>query len=256
MIFDNHMHTEFSFDSEMKVKDAIAKADKLGMGIVFTEHFDYDYPGEEDFTFPPEAYMEAYSPFRCDHLRLGVEIGMTKESREVNKQFINKAPFDLVIGSIHLLNGRDIYFPDFYRNRSKEDVYRTYFTAMAEEAAVQDIDVLGHIDYMARYAPYAEPKLDYKCFKEEIDEVLRIILDRGIIIELNSRRLGDRQALEELTPIYSRYREMGGKYVTIGSDAHTADAIGANFNTALDFIETVGLRQVTFCERKLQIVAP
>lgn len=255
MIFDNHMHTEFSFDSEMKAKDAIATADRLGLGIVFTEHFDYDYPGEEDFTFSPEKYMEAYSPLRGDRLRLGVEIGMTRESREANKQFVKQVPFDLVIGSIHLLDNKDIYFPEFYKDRKKEEVYLTYFTAMAEEAAVQDIDVLGHIDYMARYAPYGEPKIDYGSFREAIDKVLRTILDRGIVMELNSRRLGDGHAVEELIPIYRRYKELGGRYVTIGSDAHTADAVGAHFKTALDFIGAVGLQPVAFTGRKLQTIA-
>lgn len=256
MIFDSHMHTEFSFDSEMKAEDAIARANALGLGLVFTEHFDYGFPGEEDCTFSPGKYMETYAQFRGGSLRLGVEIGMSKEARDANKEFINRAPFDMVIGSIHMVDGMDIYYPEFYDGRTKEDVYYAYFALMAEEAAIQDMDVLGHIDYMARYAPYDAPKLDYMGFKDEIDRVLRTILDRGIVMELNSRRLGDKQALEELAPIYSRYRELGGMYVTIGSDAHTADAVGINFRTALDFIDSLGLQQVTFWERKLQSVAP
>ena len=254
MIFDSHMHTEFSFDSEMKAEDAIARAHKLGLGLVFTEHFDYGFPGEEDCSFSPDEYMKSYSRFRCDSLRLGVEVGMTKEAREANREFINQAPFDMVIGSIHMVEGMDIYYPEFYNGRTKDDVYGAYFAAMAEEADIQDMDVLGHIDYMARYAPYGVPKLDYMGFKDEIDKILQIILDRGIVMEVNSRSLGDKQTLEELAPIYSRYREMGGRYVTIGSDAHTADAVGINFRTALAFVESLGLQQVTFWERKLQII--
>lgn len=256
MIFDSHMHTEFSFDSEMKAEDAIARANELGLGLVFTEHFDYGFPGEEDCTFSPNKYMETYAKFRCDSLRLGVEVGMTKEARDANKEFISQAPFDMVIGSIHMVDGMDIYYPEFYHGKSKEEAYGAYFATMAEEAAIQDMDVLGHIDYIARYAPYSEPKFDYKGFKDEIDKILRIILDRGIVMELNSRRIGNHQAIEELTPIYRRYRDMGGRYVTIGSDAHTVEAVGMNFNPALDFIESLGLQQVTFYERKLQIVAP
>ena len=53
MIFDSHSHTEFSGDSEMKGKDALKAAAKQGLGLVFTEHLDFDYPGDIDFTFDP-----------------------------------------------------------------------------------------------------------------------------------------------------------------------------------------------------------
>ena len=44
MYFDSHVHTEFSADSEMKAADALREAAKQGLGLVFTEHLDYDYP--------------------------------------------------------------------------------------------------------------------------------------------------------------------------------------------------------------------
>ena len=57
MLFDSHMHTKFSADSEMSAIAAIEKAKKLNIGIVFTEHFDYNLPGDIDFTFVPEDYF-------------------------------------------------------------------------------------------------------------------------------------------------------------------------------------------------------
>ena len=44
MYFDSHIHTEFSADSEMKAAEALREAEKQGLGLVFTEHLDYDYP--------------------------------------------------------------------------------------------------------------------------------------------------------------------------------------------------------------------
>ena len=57
MYFDSHIHTEFSADSEMKAQDALHEAERQGLGLVFTEHLDYDYvvDGVEEFTFDPEA---------------------------------------------------------------------------------------------------------------------------------------------------------------------------------------------------------
>ena len=39
MIYDSHIHTEFSADSEMKIAEALAAAGTQGYGLVLTEHF-------------------------------------------------------------------------------------------------------------------------------------------------------------------------------------------------------------------------
>ncbi len=238
----------------MQAEEALEQRKALGLGLVFTEHYDYGFEGDLDFTFSPEDYWRSYEPLRGDFLRLGVELGMTFESREANRAFLQGAPFDQVIGSIHLIGGKDIYYRETYGERTKEDFYREYYRCMAEEAAVQDIDVLGHIDYIARYAPYEDPEPDYGSFRKEIDEVLRVITERGIVLELNTRRLESRRALKELAPVFYRYKEMGGQFVTLGSDAHKKEQIGMNFARAVDFTEAMGLSVVTFCKRECQKV--
>ena len=253
MIFDSHIHTKYSADSEMLAADVIARAQSLGFGVVFTEHFDYDIPGDADFTFVPEDYWREYEPLRSESVRLGVEVGMEEIARQPAADFIKRAPFDLVIGSIHLLDRLDIYYPDFYIGKDKATAYHKYFAAMAEEAEVGDFDVLAHVDYICRAAPYDDPEIDYATFKEDIDKVLKIVVEREKVLELNTRRLNTRRGLKEFVPIYSRYKELGGKYVTIGSDAHKVEAIGNYFDIAIDFVNELDLTIVTFCKRQLEI---
>ncbi|RGS73722.1 histidinol-phosphatase HisJ family protein [Mitsuokella sp. AF21-1AC] len=253
MIFDSHSHTAFSADSEMRAQDALKNAQERGVGIVFTEHLDLDYPGELDFTFDPHAYWQAYEPLRGEGVRLGVEIGMWEQTRERSAAFAKEVPFDLVIGAIHLVDGDDIYYPEFYAGRQKAEVYHRYYEQMAENLRRHDfVDVLAHIDYIARYAPYDNPEISYGDFREDIDDVLRAVIETGTVLELNTRRLGSRRALKELVPVYQRYRELGGRYVTVGSDAHTADAVACHFHTAEELVDTLGLQIVTFCSRQLE----
>ena len=253
MIFDSHSHTSFSADSDMTAEDALKAAREQGIGIVFTEHLDVDFPGELDFSFDPAAYWKQYEPLRGDNLHLGIEVGMQAGTAEASRAFVTRAPFDLVIGSVHLLRGIDIYEKECFEGREKDELYREYFRTMAEMIACHDfIDVLGHIDYIARTAPYENPELSYGAFADEIDAVLRTAVAQGVVLELNTRRLGSRRALKELAPIYARYHELGGRYVTLGSDAHGADAIGANFAAAEDFARAMGLSIVTFFARKME----
>ena len=178
---------------------------------------------------------------------------MRKSAREANADFLTQADFDLVIGSIHLVDDMDIYYPDFYADKDKETAYRKYFEQMAEEAAVADYDVLGHIDYISRNAPYDDPEIDYPTFAAQIDKVLSIVVERDKILEINTRRFYSNYSIAMLVPIFKKYLELGGRYVTIGSDAHNVATIGSYFDRALRFVKEFDLIPVTFCERNLEL---
>ncbi len=251
MLFDSHIHTEFSADSEMKARDALARAEALGIGLVFTEHIDFSYQGKLSFIFSPEEYWAAYEPLRGERLSLGVELGMVPGELDMAKEFLARAPFDEVIGSIHLIDGGDIYEPSTYEGKTQTEVYRRYFTLMRDMVRQNPyIDTLAHIDYIARYAPYEQSSIVYADWQEEIDEVLRALIETDTAIEINTRRFDDRLAMKELAPIYRRYAELGGQYVTIGSDAHRSENVGAYLALAAQMAEAYDLSAVTFCGRK------
>ena len=252
MLFDSHTHTKFSADSKMLAKDAILRAENLKIGIIFTEHFDEELEG--NFKFNPAEYMNEYKKFRGDKVKLGVEVGMTKTAREINKNFVESADFDEVIGSIHMLDGEDIYHKEYFIGKDKNSVYTNYFKVMAQEAEIQDFDVLGHIDYICRAATYDDTSIDYDRFKAEIDKVLKIVVEREKVLELNTRRLHSKEVFVELKSVYESYKKLGGRYVTIGSDAHRAEVVGNYFDDAVKFIEEIGLSVVTFKQRKIQIL--
>ena len=243
------MHTKFSADSEMLAAEAIDRAASLNLGVVFTEHFDYGLElNGKSFTFDAATYMSEYKNLRGDKVRLGVEVGLRESARVANENFLTQADFDFVIGSIHLVDDLDIYYPD----KDKATAYKKYFEQMAAEIAVADFDALGHIDYICRAAPYDNPEIDYPTFAAQIDAVLKIVVEREKVLELNTRRFYSARAVEELVPVYRKYRELGGRYVTIGSDAHKVAAVGNYFERALKFARELDLTPVTFCERKLE----
>ena len=253
MYFDGHIHTKYSGDSEMAGLDAYQAARNKGMGLVFTEHIDFNYPGEKNiFTFDPQKYMDEYGALRGMYLLLGVEIGLGEECLVETKAFSEKAKFDQVIGSIHIVDGFDIYEKAYYEGKTKQDAYGRYLKLM--EAMVRKnpyIDVLGHIDYICRYAPYENPGLCYEEFKQEIDAVLKAAIETNTVMEINTRRFGDEEVFDELKPIYSRYKELGGQYVTLGSDAHNKESVGAYLEKADELAKVCGLEPVIFYERQL-----
>lgn len=250
-MFDCHVHTRFSTDSKMSVEDALKRASDLNLGLIVTEHMDLKYPDEGKFTFNPEEYFNEYSKYRNDKLLLGVEMGIREDCLEENKILAQSYGFDYIIGSVHVVDNIDIYESVFYEGRDKKEVYLQYLNAMLESIKKHDfIDSLGHIDYIARYARFDDNEIYYRDFAEKIDEILKILIQNEKAMEINTRRIGKPGVVEALIQIYKRYYELGGRIVTIGSDSHISEHIGANFSAAEEMADMCNLKIVYYKERK------
>ena len=157
IITDFHTHTSFSGDCNTPMEDMIKKAISLGMShLCFTEHFDPDYPVREgetlDFSLNTDEYRKTFLDYKEKYgkqitLLWGVELGLQTHIFPMLREFVHNHPFDFVIASSHLCNGGDPYYPDFFENRSEDEVYEEYFTCMLENVkAFQDYDIYGHLD--------------------------------------------------------------------------------------------------------------
>jgi histidinol-phosphatase (PHP family) len=256
MLFDSHMHTRFSTDSKMDIEAAIKRAGELNIGIITTEHMDLNYPIPNEFKFDPDKYFKEYAKYRNDKVLLGIELGMIPDSVSDNRKLIESYPFDYVIGSIHLVDNNDLFYDDFYTNRSKNEAYEDYFRYMLQCIKSHNfIDSLGHIDYIARYAKYEDKEIYYEDFTEYIDEILKAIALNGKPIELNTRRLKDSTVVKNLKKIYKRFYDLGGRTITIGSDSHNIDSIASNFDVAKAMAESCNLKIVYFKERKPEYIS-
>ena len=254
MIFDSHLHTKFSADSQMEIKDAIAAADRENIGLVLTEHLDFDFPADDLFEFDPHAYMNEYAPYRSDKLYLGVEVGMQEHTKEQSLEFIKKVDFDQVICSLHILDKQDLYYKSCYEHKDKQSVYTNYLSSMAKLIAIHDFaDILGHIDYICRYAPYNSADITLSDYQDLVDNIWQTILNKNIIPELNTRRFNNSNNIPALLKLYERYANLGGKYVSIGSDAHTPENVGYKLREAVDFLDKYNLKPVYFVNRQMKL---
>ena len=252
-MFDTHLHTEFSIDSQMTLKEAMESAQSKGLGIIVTEHLDIEYPeNPDDFIFDIDEYFAAFEQFRSDKVLLGVELGLRTECNEKNEEIIKDKNFDEIIGSIHVVDGMDIYRKSFTTNIEKKHSYGKYFAAMLDcIASFDDFDTLGHVDYICRYAAYDDPEIYLEDFYDEWTSICRALIEKEKVLELNTRRLDNRFAVEKLVPLYKHYKILGGKYITIGSDAHKTIDVGKEFSFAHDLADNIGLKPVYFKNRKM-----
>ncbi len=253
---DFHMHTRFSTDSKTPVREMIEQAAKCGLKtICITDHWDEDYPeGLEDvpgipFQFDLESYGSELNRLREEYagkieIRIGVEIGLQPHLGSFYKEFVQRYPFDFVIGSIHLVNGKDPYFGDLFRELGDEEGYReTWRQTLQCIKKTDDFDVLGHLDYVVRYGIMQEKAYSYKKYADEIDEILKILIEKGKGLEINTAGL--KYGLPFAHPhldVLKRYRELGGEILTVGSDAHRPEHIAYEFQKVSEILRKNGFR--------------
>jgi histidinol-phosphatase (PHP family) len=115
-----------------------------------------------------------------------------------------------------------------------------------------NFDVLTHLTYPLRYF-YSKSNLDIDLdkFKDQIDEVLTLAAKKGKALEINTAAL--RQPLNKLSPevdIIKRFKELGGKYVSVGSDAHYAEHLSADIDMAYSAALEAGFDSITFFQKR------
>jgi len=235
----------------MTIGEAIKASKDNNLGIIVTEHMDLGLKDENKFCFHVPSYFEQYNKYRSDKLLLGIELGMERDLIEEGKEVINSGEFDYVIGSIHLIDKIDLYLDEFYKDKSKGEAFHIYFKNMSYNLAQYDfVDSLGHIDYISRYASYEDPEISYDIFKEDIDEVLKVIVEKEKSMEINTRRLNDKRATTNLVKIYKRFYELGGRTVTLGSDSHNFKDIGNRLSLGKEIADYCNLKIVYYKNRR------
>ena len=105
---------------------------------------------------------------------------------------------------------------------------------------------------MARYLPEREKFYTYSAFAELIDPILSELINRGIALEVNTAPLTKgMRYFNPLPDILSRYREMGGELITIGSDAHVPERIAGCFEETAEILRSLGFSHyAVYRERK------
>lgn len=109
--------------------------------------------------------------------------------------------------------------------------------------------MLGHMDLIARYDEKGE--YPFEKVKPIISEILRTVISDGKGIEFNTSY--HRYGLKNTTPsvnILKLYRELGGEIITIGSDSHKAEHLGAYIKEARYLLKELGFQY--FCTYEKQ----
>ena len=227
MFADYHIHSYFSEDTDFPMELEIQKAIELGMDeLCFTEHSDYDVPTVVNCDY--DAYFKEMEEMKEKYkgqitLKTGIEFGIQVHTTKAYEETFGQYPFDFVIFSCHQVENKEYWRQEPQKGKTQ-------------------------LEYNRRY--YQEIELEK--IKDLIEQIFEVVIADGKGIELNtSSRAYHLKSLMPSREILELYHDMGGKIITIGSDAHNADRVGDRVMESQKILKEIGFNGIyTFDQMK------
>ena len=241
---DTHVHTNYSFDSDMKIPDIIARLEELKLKyVMLSDHVEFAYQYPEEVIHRLEMRND-----EIDKLQKKTKLKIIK-AIEVSEPHLYKAELeavrdqielDCVIGSIHHLLGMPLK-----KIAHMHNIYDIYLDSMLNMVTDADIDIVAHLDYVKKY------NMQQEFEKEKLETVLKEIIDNNLVLEVNTHT----KHMDEHYPstkILEQYAELGGKKVSIGSDAHKKSELYNKIATTSEELDQYGFAKGLVIEKSFR----
>ena len=259
---DAHLHTVRSPDADAQLEAYCALAVERGIAeLAITDHVDFD-PTMPAYGFASFADRErdvrdaaARWADRGLAVRFGVEVTYERRYEDEIRGWLRRHPHDYVIGSVHI-SARSPYkaghVASFVRGpvRSPRSSRRTSTRSSVRRGRGCSTRSATSTSSSATSSPTSCPPTS-PLRPELYEPLLAALVESGTALEVNASGL--RQLPRETYPsaaIVARYRELGGRHVTIGSDAHRSGGVLLWPRTGVPSGGRVGIRGVDVSPRR------
>jgi len=254
---DSHLHTDLSPDSDVPIDVYAALAVERGIAeLAITDHVDfdardpaYDYATFEDRERSAREAAERWAP-RGVLIRFGAELTFNRSWESELRAHLARHRYDFTIGSVHDWPDSP-YVPwrvqTWSTGRPLAEALGPYIAEITAAAGSGLFDTIGHLDVVRRYldGTFSAPEIFGAV--ELFEPALRALVDSGTALEVNSS--GYRHPAREAypgPPLVARYRELGGRAVTAGSDAHRTAHFAWALEAGYRVLAEAGFTTLTF----------
>lgn len=263
MIADYHVHTTMCGHARGTMEELVESAVAKGFSEVgIADHMPLLYTDDPTLSMAPgelPLYVDRVLELKERHrgsieVRLGIEADYHPATMDERKRLLEAHPFDYVIGSVHVLGDwifDDPRTSDRYREIDIDDFYLEYLRAEVEMVSTGLFDIVGHADLVKKFG--ARASIDLSAHHREL---LGTIKESGVCYEVNTAGL--RWPAGEMYPEPS-FVLMGAKMqvpVTLGSDSHSPEDVGRDFDLALALLRESGYRELAVFEGRAMRLVP
>lgn len=259
---DLHLHTMYSPDSNAGMKDMCDVAINTGLKyIAFTDHVEIPafiadgYDKSIAQSFNEACKLKKIYKDRL-HIARGVEMGEPMHDLKTAEALLETYEFDYVLGSLHNLLGEVDFFYYDYSDVDIKRLMERFFNETLDMVRWGRFDTLAHLTYPFRYLPNTQQQVNYDPWMEIIDEIFRVMAEKGIALEINTSGFRHGSKTMPDAELISRFKQLGGQRVTIGSDAHKVADVGKYVEDGIKAAKSAGFEYIAiFQNRKAKMLS-
>jgi len=251
---DLHIHTKYSCDSDVRLEDYCRAAVANGVDVLcFTDHVDCN-PHDDGYEYyDAEKYFEDFRKTKAqygDRLTVlsGIEFADPHLYQDALAEY-SALPYDFILGTVHFWY-RNLYPGEMMAlGVTSEENYGYYWDTVLAAVKAGGFDSFGHMDFPKRF--YKDLYFDPVTIEKICGELVR----KNISLEINTSSL--RKNLTVTMPdkeLLSIYKDCGGRYVTLGSDAHRVGELASGFLYAKELVRYFGFEEVVYRGRVMSAV--
>lgn len=183
-------------------------------------------------------------------VRAGAEFEYRPEWTDELDVLARKVELDLVIGSVHVVDGLNVSGGDepdrYFTSRGGHEAYRRYFETVGEMVGWGGFDVVGHFDLVARYGHEHHGPYDPADHEDTIRQVLSAMAGRGLGIEVNTSGVAQSPGVPyPRVQILAWAREAGVPFLTLGADSHLPAQVDRGLDEGAAAARRAGWDRVT-----------
>ena len=164
------------------------------------------------------------------------------------KDFCQQYQPDFLTGSVHWVNNGQLGV-DLPESRSQleslnvDELYAQYFKQIKKTIESELFDIIGHLD-LIKFFNLRPANDDY------MKEIVAVLERYRPVVEVNTSGLT--RPVKEIYPSlkFLKLLAQAEVPVTLSSDAHTADRVGADFDKAKKLLEEVGYQKLIYFEQR------
>ena len=138
-------------------------------------------------------------------------------------------------------------------------LYRDYIAQVTRAVKSRLFDVMAHADLIKKYTGELAPRVPFEEYRDAAASFVDTLLESGVGIEINTKgyklQVGEAYPSEELLALYiSRAKARGiAPIVTLGSDAHRVEDVGARLGEGTRALRRAGYSTLTLFDRRQPI---
>ena len=252
-MFDQHVHSSFSFDSNENLENYINVCNENDM--ITTEHLDFENPiiNYEDSSIDYLKYIEEIESLNAKYLNKffsGIEIGYTPNSEKRIEDFLKDKKFNLKLLSIHQ-NGIYDYMCVNKKIIRLEILVKEYFELMIQalESSIE-FNVLAHFEYGLRIIDISVIEFD-NLASVFLNKIIELIVKKEIAFEVNTKSIYKYKKENLYSYMIEKYIKKGGRLFTLGSDAHNIREYAYKFDEVKKFLLSKKIKEIILFKDKV-----